>query len=394
MAWTTCQCGTTLEPPVGWPGGAFRCPRCGNQVELTDDATAVSERPPLPLSDLPSWREDSDAKPPQKPNALAVIAMVFGVLSFVFNLLAALPAGLVGWFAQRQCDNDPTMGGRSLAGRAMETAVCGTIVNTVILLLIPGVQTIRDGDMGGMQNLNNMKQLALAAETYHDVYRKLPPAYGSLPAWEGDHSCFVWLLPYIEQGELFKHFERLPKDQANRGEADVDVLLAPLDATPNRKGATSYAGNIRVFSEIGAKTPPGEKVRRLPVMAKPLTFNQIKDGTSNTLLFANRFAECDGVATLFDGMRPNESGAPFFGGGSHVLPADGEPQLNRTFQVAPIPRNCRAEASVYGHSFSERGLAVARCDGAVRVISKNIEPRIFQFALCPDDGNHNVDFGN
>jgi hypothetical protein len=384
MAWTTCQCGATLEPPSNRPAGAFRCPRCGEVVDLPSDQTAFAVEPlDDELPSYPSWREEEPK--PGLPTLTSTCAFVLGLLSFVLSLATALPALLLAHLAQRFCDRDPRVGGRQVASSAKALAIVGTITHAIIYLLIPQIQRVHEPSTR-MQNMNNMKQLVLAAHSFHDVNKTLPPAYGAVKPWNSEHSCFVWLLPYVEQGELFKRFDRLPKDQNDRGEATIEVFLASQDVPKERKGVTSYAGNIRVLSEIGAKTPPGQKVRRLAIMADPLSIAQIKDGASATLLFANRYAECDGVATLFDAVRPDESGSPLFGGGFHSHFADGEPQLNRTFQTAPAARNCRAEASVYGQSFHEAGIIAALCDGSVRFISKTIEPRMFQFALCPDDG--------
>src|SRR5262245_19001870 len=60
---------------------------------------------------------------------------------------------------------------------------------------------------------NNLKQLGLAAQNYHDVMRRLPPALQAVGGVSvtTDSSNFgpnwaVVILPYLEQGNLYNQY--------------------------------------------------------------------------------------------------------------------------------------------------------------------------------------------
>ncbi len=136
---------------------------------------------------------------------------------------------------------------------------------------------------------NNLKQLTLAVHTYHDKYKQLPPAAACdkktgrpLLSWR------VLLLPFLEQGALFKEFKLdEPWDGPNNKKLleKMPAVYAPVGVTTKAPHATFY----RVFV-----APPGSKVQTAWA-AKPsptalfgangvgrITFG-IPDGTSNTI---------------------------------------------------------------------------------------------------------------
>src|SRR5262245_29269927 len=119
---------------------------------------------------------------------------------------------------------------------------------------------------------NNLKQLALAVHSYHDVHGKMP---ADVMGKDGKPilSWRVLLLPYMEEDRLYKEFkldepwdskhnlpllERMPR-----------VLQSPR-VTLKAKGYTVYQG----FSGPLAVFRPGQ----------PLRMAGVTDGTSNTIL--------------------------------------------------------------------------------------------------------------
>jgi len=83
----------------------------------------------------------------------------------------------------------------------IELLVVIAIIAILIGLLVPAVQKVREA-AARMQCSNNLKQLALACQSYADVNgKKLPP--GGYYNWDSRGTWLVYTLPYMEQAPLF-----------------------------------------------------------------------------------------------------------------------------------------------------------------------------------------------
>jgi prepilin-type N-terminal cleavage/methylation domain-containing protein len=132
----------------------------------------------------------------------------------------------------------------------IELLVVIAIIGVLIALLVPAVQQAREA-ANRMECLNNLKQMGLALHHYHDNYRTFPPGFISTvtdPTWQlpagncnafppergPGWSFFALMLPYLEQGTLYKTIRLdLPiTDPANATarRTAVPTYLCPSDA--------------------------------------------------------------------------------------------------------------------------------------------------------------------
>jgi hypothetical protein len=136
---------------------------------------------------------------------------------------------------------------------------------------------------------NNFKQLLIAAETYHDVYRTFPP--GTMPnpdlPVERRISWYVPLVPFMESTDLARRYDKTVAWDDAKNALFHDYAMKPLrcpsfDRKPTDAMAT-YAG----VAGVGADSPT------LPVdhpRAGIFGYDRgtpraaIKDGEANTIL--------------------------------------------------------------------------------------------------------------
>jgi prepilin-type N-terminal cleavage/methylation domain-containing protein len=312
----------------------------------------------------------------------------------------------------------PVLSSRSRKGFTLiELLVVIAIIAILIGLLLPAVQKVREA-AARSQCMNNLKQTSLALHNCNDTYGKLPPLVGTFggPLNGTPNTLHFWLLPFIEQDNLYKSAAYTRADGSTdydpvnypkpnlpvAASAAIKTFICPSDpslgpdghssnaanaglpGTDNRAGGTSYAANAQVFAtSFDANFQPhsGQGYARIPA-----TFT---DGTSNTVVFAEKLAQCGENST---GARNGGSFwyrnnftstyGPYFDARSEAVQ-----YYNNTFQVKPVPFTdptvCKYYLPSTGHT---GGMIVGLGDGSVRLVSASISPGTFWAATTPSGG--------
>jgi prepilin-type N-terminal cleavage/methylation domain-containing protein/prepilin-type processing-associated H-X9-DG protein len=87
----------------------------------------------------------------------------------------------------------------------VELLVVIAIIGILVALLLPAIQAAREAARRASCN-NNMKQLALAMQNYHDTYQRFPINYGGNGQYSTNgtgRSWMIGILPMIEQQALY-----------------------------------------------------------------------------------------------------------------------------------------------------------------------------------------------
>lgn len=196
---------------------------------------------------------------------------------------------------------------RSVSGFTLvELLVVIAIIGILIALLLPAVQAAREAARRS-QCVNNLKQLGVALQNYHDVNNSFPPMKGGTtssypstpPTNYGRASGFIPLLPYIEQRALYDQIRAGGSGVPPYGppawsswanwNRQVPSLLCPSDPRPAPSagaiGETNYAFSVgdTVSSNCWASTNRGMFAQSLTVR-----ISQVTDGTSNTIAMSER----------------------------------------------------------------------------------------------------------
>lgn len=319
----------------------------------------------------------------------------------------------------------------------IELLVVIAIIAILIALLVPAVQKVREA-AARTQCQNNLKQMGLALQSYHDVYKVFPPAKinsGSYGPYNGsnsyypskpyvyNHTGFVLLLPYLEQGALYQQYDfeypssncnwntggaTLANGGINAGNATVvgtylAVYHCPTDRFPpveNEAGTGPYARtnarrsnylfNCGQTNDYSSNYNPGTLQAGAFGNNGAAKLVQIRDGTSNSIAIGESRQE-----HTYSGY------GPYWGSGTHTavqgytgpvwaatLPPDG---FNVNFPWGRLvdgytDRRAYLQYAWGFGSWHTGGANFVFCDGTVRFIQDSISFPLFQALNTINDG--------
>jgi prepilin-type N-terminal cleavage/methylation domain-containing protein/prepilin-type processing-associated H-X9-DG protein len=213
----------------------------------------------------------------------------------------------------------------------VELLVVIAIIGVLVALLLPAVQAAREAARR-TQCVNNMKQIGLGLQNYHDTFKKFPPQaiwgypntpsnqLGRLPA-PYHHTWVTGILPFMEQQPLYDTVDfRLPAWQQAIVGTRVEALHCPsdgggLDDPSQTHGIeyTNYPGSAGYHWWYPTARGKGlwDGVFNY---VKSLRMAEITDGTSNTAMVIERYSRgFEGPAQQNAAGSPRPAGwAPVF----------------------------------------------------------------------------------
>ncbi len=296
----------------------------------------------------------------------------------------------------------------------IEILVVIAVIAVLIALLLPAVQAAREAARRA-GCVNNMKQLALATQNYHEVQGGYPlggfisPVY-TLPDYvTNGNGWLVSVLPYFEQQALYSAYNtnmtwgNLANLTAHA--TGISTLWCPSDATVSQPAtgsadsfffaweAATYPNPVKVqfssyaactgdwFAQAAPGTPSFDRINSSNNGLIHLQSNRriadITDGTSNTILLGER-----GHGLLSPDLRDNWH---WWAGVSRIMftaqwPMNPQRKLSDgSASIGPI------SATIFflsASSFHPNGCNFAFADGSVHFVKESIE----SWPLDPSNG--------
>jgi prepilin-type N-terminal cleavage/methylation domain-containing protein/prepilin-type processing-associated H-X9-DG protein len=309
----------------------------------------------------------------------------------------------------------------------IELLVVMAIIATLIGLLLPAVQKVREAAYR-TECRNNLAQLAKASANCEFTTKYLPtggfvtpqaaapnvsprttpltqilglaaaPPSPSLNPQIGKDQQWSWayqLLPYLELDNLY-----------NLGSTDAQVLATPnkVFVCPSRRAPTQYtnptigtvflgdyAGNGGVLGPSSSTPTTINGTIVMVPMSTPVSSGRIRNGTSNTILFAEKSVSIPGSA----GGDPGDTDGIFNGyKADSIRFADFQPIQDPRVATSPSTITFKSANTTLGSMYAlpfgsahTANMNVAFADGSVRAVSYGVNLTYFGYAANRNNTN-------
>ncbi|QDV68530.1 Type II secretion system protein G precursor [Rosistilla carotiformis] len=295
----------------------------------------------------------------------------------------------------------------------VELLVVIAIIGILVGLLLPAVQAAREAARR-MQCSNNLKNVALACHNYHDTYKTFPAGWvnQTLPTMTTSESKWAWsalILPFVEQAPLHDQLNvggsRIGANLTNTTtlammRVPISTFKCPSDVAPDLNSETyrklknsapadidvascSYVGtnsvgDVIIVGKLGGATGTisASGHQGLFLENTSVSFRDIIDGTSNTLMFGERRWQhknstnntfvIDGAATLFGVQQTATGSIPNYNQWLSSAVGTSRGRINYGLGVANV-----ANASF--SSYHPGGAQFALADGSVKFVTETVE---------------------
>jgi prepilin-type processing-associated H-X9-DG protein len=211
----------------------------------------------------------------------------------------------------------------------------------LLSLLMPGIETARESSRR-VTCANNLKQIEVALQVYHDANGCFPPAYTTDKTGKPMHSWRVLILPYLDEAPLYKAYD----------------FTKPWDAPKNKKLLATRPKVYACPSDRNALSPVANQTSYVAVVGpnaawaggKPRKLKDFGGDVSKTIMLVE-------VANSgIDWAEPRDLSLDALGVSQDKSPA-----------LVPSSNHGRREGFFFTYDY-RAGVNVAMADGSVRFL--------------------------